>query len=52
MAPFGHGGTGSIVITPLSRGPDEFYENYGAADVFDVWADVARRFKLDPDTAV
>jgi hypothetical protein len=49
---FGERGTGSIVITPLSRGPDEFYENYGAADVFDVWADVARRFKLDPDYTV
>lgn len=49
---FGERGTGSIVITPESRGPDEFYENYGAADVFDVWADVARRFKLDPDYTV
>jgi hypothetical protein len=37
----------SIVITPEARGPDEGYENYGAADVFDVWADVARRYKLD-----
>jgi pimeloyl-ACP methyl ester carboxylesterase len=45
---FGERGGGSIVITPESRGPDEFYENYGAADVFDVWSDVARRFKLDP----
>ncbi|HYH59612.1 MAG TPA: hypothetical protein VD790_10400 [Thermoleophilaceae bacterium] len=44
----GERGRGSIVITPLGRGPDGFYENYGAADVFDVWADVARRFKLDP----
>jgi hypothetical protein len=49
---FGERGKGSIVITPLSRGPDEFYENYGAADVFDVWADVARRYKLDPDWTV
>jgi pimeloyl-ACP methyl ester carboxylesterase len=49
---FGERGTGSIVITPLSRGPDEFYENYGAADVFDVWADVARRYKLDPEYTV
>lgn len=45
---FGERGPGSIVITPESRGPDEFYENYGAADVFDVWADVARRYRLDP----
>jgi hypothetical protein len=41
-------GPGSIVITPEARGPDEFYENYGAADVFDVWNDVARRYRLDP----
>ena len=45
---FGDRGPGSIVITPEARGPDEFYENYGAADVFDVWSDVASRFKLDP----
>lgn len=49
---FGERATGSIVITPEARGPDEFYENYGAADVFEVWADVARRYKLDPDRTV
>ncbi|MEA2412725.1 MAG: hypothetical protein QOC77_3286 [Thermoleophilaceae bacterium] len=46
---FGERAVPSIVITPESRGPDESYENYGAADVFDVWSDVARRYKLDPD---
>jgi hypothetical protein len=45
---FGERGAGSIVITPESRGPDENFENYGAADVFEVWADVARRYRLDP----
>ena len=45
---FGERGPGSIVITPEARGPDENYENYGAADVFEVWADVARRYRLDP----
>ena len=45
---FGERGRGSIVITPEARGPDEFYENYGAADVFDVWSDVASRFRLNP----
>ncbi len=49
---FGDRGAGSIVITPEARGPDEFYENYGAADVFDVWNDVARRYRLDPATSV
>src|SRR6266511_5322693 len=37
---------------PISRGPDENYENYGAADVFEVWADVARRYRLNPDWTV
>jgi predicted esterase len=45
---FGERGGGSIVITPEARGPDENYENNGAADVFEVWADVARRYRLDP----
>jgi predicted esterase len=45
---FGERGGGSVVITPEARGPDEGYENYGAADVFDVWADVARHYRLDP----
>jgi dienelactone hydrolase len=52
QAQFGERGTGSIVITPEARGPDEGYANYGAADVFDVWADVAGRYKLDPDWTV
>jgi hypothetical protein len=50
MSQFGErAGAPSIVITPESRGPDESYENYGAADVFDVWADVARRYRLNAD---
>jgi dienelactone hydrolase len=52
QAQFGERGAGSIVITPESRGPDEGYANYGAADVFDVWSDVASRYKLDPDWTV
>ena len=39
----------SIVITPEARGPDQFYEGLGEADVFEVWADVAHLYKLDPD---
>ena len=49
---FGERAAPSIVITPEARGPDESYENYGAADVFDVWGDVARLYKLDPDVTV
>ena len=50
---FGERGTGSIVITPEARGPDGWYYSHAAADVFEVWADVAARYPLDPDyTAV
>jgi hypothetical protein len=45
---FGERGPGSIVITPEGRGPDGFYANYAGADTFEVWADVARHFRLDP----
>jgi dienelactone hydrolase len=38
----------SIVITPEARGPDQSYEGLGAADVFEVWAAVARLYRLDP----
>ena len=41
----------SIVITPEARGPDQFYQGLGGADVFEVWADVARRYRLNPDYA-
>ncbi len=45
---FGRRPVSSIVITPEARGPDQFYEGLGEADVFEVWADVARRYKLNP----
>jgi hypothetical protein len=45
---FGERGAGSIVITPEGRGPDAWYWDTGGADTFEVWADVASRFKLDP----
>ena len=38
----------SIVITPEARGPDQFYEGLGEADVFEVWAAVARLYELNP----
>jgi dienelactone hydrolase len=43
----GERGPGSIVITPAGRGPDGFYAGIAEADTFEVWADVARRYKLD-----
>jgi pimeloyl-ACP methyl ester carboxylesterase len=48
----GERGAGSIVITPAGRGPDGFYAGYAEADTFEVWADVARRYKLYPDWTV
>src|SRR5436853_5903885 len=49
---FGERGPGSIVITPESRGPDGFYDSYAGADTFEVWADVARHYQLDPTWTV
>ncbi len=45
---FGARGPGSIVITPEGRGPDGWYYGHAGADTFEVWADVARRYRLDP----
>jgi hypothetical protein len=45
---FGERGPGSIVITPEGRGPDGWYWDAAGADTFEVWADVAARYKLDP----
>jgi predicted esterase len=47
----GERGPGSIVITPEGRGPDGWYYDYAGADTFEVWADVAAHYKLDPDWA-
>jgi pimeloyl-ACP methyl ester carboxylesterase len=44
-------GLPSLVLTPEARGPDQSYEGYGAADVFEAWADVARLYKLNPSYA-
>ncbi len=44
----GDRGTGSLVLTPAGRGPDGFYAGIPEADTFEVWADVARRYHLDP----
>ena len=44
----GERGRGSIVITPEGRGPDGWYYGHAGADTFEVWADVARHYRLDP----
>ena len=45
---FGERGSGSLVATPSGRGPDAWYYGEAGADTFEVWADVARRYPLDP----
>jgi hypothetical protein len=45
---FGERGPGSIIVTPSGRGLDSWYYEYGGADTFEAWADVAARYKLDP----
>ncbi|MBJ7609385.1 MAG: hypothetical protein JF887_08135 [Candidatus Dormibacteraeota bacterium] len=45
---FGERGPGSIVITSESRGPDGFNDGLAGAEVFEMWADVAAHYKLDP----
>jgi hypothetical protein len=39
---------GSLVATPGGRGPDGFYAGMAEADTFEVWADVARHYAVDP----
>ena len=48
----GERGAGTLVATPSGRGPDGFYTDIAEADTLEVWADVARRYDLDPDWAV
>ncbi len=45
---FGDRSRPSLVITPSGRGPDGFYRDLAGADTFEVWADVAARYRLDP----
>jgi hypothetical protein len=41
-------GSGSIVITPSGRGPDGWSYDHAGADTFEVWADLAAHYHLDP----
>jgi hypothetical protein len=38
----------AIVITPSGRGPDGWYYDHAGADTFEVWADVASHYALNP----
>lgn len=40
---------GSLVLTPAGRGPDGWYHDEAEIDVFEAWADVARRYAIDAD---
>jgi pimeloyl-ACP methyl ester carboxylesterase len=44
----GERGDGHLVATPLGRGPDGWYVDDAAADTFEMWADIARHYPLDP----
>jgi hypothetical protein len=39
---------GRFYVTPLSRGPDGWYTDEAEVDFFEVWADLARHFRLNP----
>ena len=45
----GERGAGSIFASPEGRGPDGSYKSYAEADVFEMWADIARHYRLNPD---
>ena len=40
---------GRFYVTPLGRGPDGWYSGAAEADFFEVWADLAHHFRLDPN---
>ncbi len=39
---------GRFFVTPLARGPNGWYAGEAEVDFFEVWADLARHFRLDP----
>ncbi len=43
----GERGSGSLVVTPGSRGPDGDYTDAREAETFDVWGDVARHYRVE-----
>ena len=42
-------GLNAVVVTPLARGPDGWYEDEGLVDTLEVWADVLRNYNIDRD---
>jgi len=47
---FGERNGGSLVFTTEARGPDNWYYNLAEADVFEVWADVARHYPINENS--
>ena len=45
---FADRGAGSVLAAPYGRGPDGFYRDFPEADFFEMWADVARHYDIDP----
>ncbi|VBA58884.1 alpha/beta hydrolase-fold protein [Mycobacterium attenuatum] len=43
---------GSVVVTPLGRGPSTWYFDAGELDVWEVWARVAEQLGTDPNRTV
>lgn len=42
-------GLNAVVVTPLGRGPDGWYEDEGLIDTMEVWADALRNYRIDRD---
>lgn len=40
---------GAILLTTADRGPDGFYHDEAEVDLFEAWADLARRYDLNSD---
>lgn len=45
----GERGNGHLIATALGRGPDGWYVEDAAADTFEMWADIARHYQLNPE---
>ncbi len=42
-------GLNAVVVTPLARGPDGWYQDEGLIDTLEVWADALRQYNIDRD---
>ena len=47
---FGERDGGSLVFTTEGRGPDNWYYNLAEAEVFEVWADVTRHYRINQNS--